>query len=118
MSVKTILKPDFLNKFRRSKSGIAGVTILFLLIGMSIYAAAAVPLDSFRQWINPNYWIKYPKSAMPAWTNIFTSKKQPEQLIKDNAIVTEGASYQGVKNITYTYKFAFNYRSEEHTSEL
>ena len=41
MTVKTILKPDFLNKFRRSKSGIAGVTILFLLIGMSIYAAAA-----------------------------------------------------------------------------
>lgn len=109
MTVKTILKPDFLNKFRRSKSGIAGVTILFLLIGMSIYAAAAVPLDSFRQWNNPNYWIKYPKSAMPAWTNIFTSKKQPEHLIKDDAIVTEGGSYQGVKNITYTYKFAFNY---------
>ena len=109
MSVKTILKPDFLNKFRRSKSGIAGVTILFLLIGMSVYAAAAVPLDSFRQWNNPNYWIKYPKSAMPAWTNIFTSKKQPEHLIKDDAIVTGGGSYQGVKNITYTYKFAFNY---------
>ena len=29
-------------------------------------------------------------------------------MIKDDAIVTEG-SYQGVKNITYTYKFAFNY---------
>src|SRR2546428_13546434 len=108
MSIKTILKPDFLSKFRRLKSGIAGITILFLLISISAYAAAAVPLDSFRQWNNPNYWIKYPKSAMPAWTNIFASKKQPEHLIMDNAIVTNGFD-QGVKTITHTYKFAFNY---------
>src|SRR5919205_1125794 len=82
MSVKTILKSDFLNKFRRLKSGIAGVTILFVLIGISVYATAAVPLDSFRQWNNPNYWIKYPKSAMPAWTNLFSSKLHRQILLQ------------------------------------
>ena len=75
MSVKAILKSDFLNKFRRSKSGIAGVAILFLLIAMSIYATASVPLDSFRQWNNPNYWIKYPKSAMPCMDKYFHFEK-------------------------------------------
>lgn len=108
MSIKTLLKPGFLNTFGRLKSGIAGVTVLILLIGISIYAATSIPLDSFRQWNNPNYWIKYPKSAMPAWTNIFASKKEPEQMIMDNAIVTQGFD-QGFKNITYTYKFPFNY---------
>ena len=27
----------------------------------------------------------------------------------DDAIVTEFRSYQGIRTITYTYKFAFNY---------
>ena len=108
MNTKLRLATDLISRFIALKSGLAGIAILFLLIAVSTYAITAVPLDSFRQWNNPNYWIRYPKSAMPAWTNIFSSKKQPEHLILDHAVVTNGFD-QGVKNITYTYTFAYNY---------
>src|ERR687884_2013213 len=112
MSIKTIiLKSDFfLNQFKKSRTGIAGIILLSLLIAISLYAYAAVPLDSFRQWNNPNYWIKYPKSALPEWTNFFTSYKQPKHLIMNNAVVT----YQldgGIRTVKYYYTFMFNYDS-------
>jgi peptide/nickel transport system permease protein len=110
MSIKAIVKSDFLNEFRKSKGGVAGVVILFFLVAMSIYAATSVPLDSFRQWNNPSYWIKYPKSAMPSWTNIFAPKKQPEHLIMDKPIVRSQLD-EGIRTVKYAYKFAFNYDS-------
>ena len=98
----------FITQFRKLKSGISGVIILFFLIGLSLYAAAAVPLESFKQWNNPNYWIKYPKAAMPSWINIFTSTKEPEHLILRNAAVRKGLD-EGIMTVQYSYKLAFNY---------
>src|SRR5690349_15922549 len=108
MSIKTLLKPGFLNTFGRLKSGIAGVTVLILLIGISIYAATSIPLDSFRQWNNPNYWIKYPKSAMPSWINFFVPKKLSEHLILKNPAISR-ESDQGLKTTRLSYKFNFDY---------
>src|SRR5919197_279536 len=111
MSTKEIISTSgFFYEFKRSNAGIAGVVILLFLIIVSIYAFVAIPLDSFRQWNNPNYWIKYPKSAMPEWTNFFTSYKEPKHLIMNDAIVT----YQldgGIRTVKYYYTFTFNYDS-------
>src|SRR5919197_3886339 len=97
-----------ITKFRKLRSGIAGVAILFFLISLSLYAAAAVPLESFKQWNNPNYWIKYPKAAMPTWVNLFTSTREPEHLILRNADISRGFD-QGISTVKYSYKFGFNY---------
>lgn len=108
MSIISIMMFGFITQFRKLKSGIAGVTILFFLIGLSLYAAAAVPLESFKQWSNPNYWIKYPKAAMPSWINIFTPMKEPEHLILRNPAITNGLD-EGIITIKHSYKFDFNY---------
>lgn len=108
MSIISIMMFGFITQFRKLKSGIAGVTILFFLIGLSLYAAAAVPLESFKQWSNPNYWIKYPKAAMPSWINIFTPMKEPEHLILRNPAITKGLD-EGIITIKHSYKFDFNY---------
>lgn len=78
------------------------------LIALSLYAAIAVSLESFKQWNNPNYWIKYPKAAMPSWINFFSPSKEPEHLILRNAVVKKGLD-EGVTTLNYSYKFAFNY---------
>jgi peptide/nickel transport system permease protein len=78
------------------------------LIALSLYAAIAVPLESFKQWNNPNYWIKYPKAAMPSWINFFSPSKEPEHLILRNAVIKKGLD-EGVITLNYSYKFAFNY---------
>jgi peptide/nickel transport system permease protein len=111
MSTKEIISTSgFFYEFKRSNAGIAGVVILLFLIIVSIYAFVTIPLDSFRQWNNPNYWIKYPKSAMPEWTNFFTSYKQPKHLIMNDAIVTYHLD-GGIRTVKYYYTFTFNYDS-------
>jgi peptide/nickel transport system permease protein len=92
----------------RLKSGLAGVIILVFLIALSIYAATAVPLESFKQWNNPNYWIKHPKAAIPSWVNFFSPTKEPEHLILTNAIIQKGLE-EGITTLNYSYNFAFNY---------
>jgi peptide/nickel transport system permease protein len=61
---------NIIRGFRQSKLGLAGVVILVLLIGISVYAVTSIPLTSFRQWNSPSYWVDYPASAAPAWTNL------------------------------------------------
>src|SRR5919198_577205 len=108
MSIVSTTVFGFITQFRKQKSGIAGVAILFFLIILSLYAAVAVPLESFKQWNNPNYWIKYPKAAMPNWINIFTPAKEPEHLILRNASIRKGLD-EGITTIKYSYKFGFSY---------
>src|SRR5919198_501090 len=108
-AVDVISRSEILQQFRRSKSGIAGAAILFGLILMTIYAAVAVPLESYRQWNNPNFWIDAPKSAAPAWTNLF-GPKMPEHIVRtveDAAVLSSTAG--GTRTIAHSYAVNFNY---------
>jgi peptide/nickel transport system permease protein len=101
---------DIVRKFRRSKSGMAGVLILFALVLMSIYAAVAVPLESFRQWNNPTIWIDLPKSAAPEWTAIGLGPKMPPHIVLDldDADVSTVSQGSG-KTIVHSYQVNYQY---------
>jgi peptide/nickel transport system permease protein len=75
-----------------------------------LYAVFSIPLDSFRQWNNPGYWIEYPKAAAPAWTNI--GMKLPEHIIRnsDQAVVSS-VHENGINVVTHTYTIEYNYDS-------
>lgn len=106
-------KLHFLIQILKSKTAISGITILMILIAMTIYALVAIPLESFRQWNNPNYWINYPKAAAPSWTNLgLFGPRASEQIIlgTENAQVSSG-SESGIRIITHTYSVNFNYDS-------
>src|SRR5581483_1116110 len=108
-----ISRSQILSEFRRSKSGLAGIGILAGLILMTIYSVVAIPLDSYRQWNNPDFWIDLPKSAAPAWTNIGFGPKVPEHLVlhaKDATISTSGSGGSS-RTVTYSYTVNFNYDS-------
>jgi peptide/nickel transport system permease protein len=78
---------------------------------MTIYAVVAIPLESFRQWNNPNFWINQPQSAMPVWVNML-GLNLPEHLIM-SAKDAEKASLleDGVRIESHSYNFNFNYDS-------
>ena len=102
---------DIFKGFKRSKSGLAGVAILLGLILITIYAVTTIPLESFTQWNNPNFWINQPQSAMPVWVNIL-GLNLPEHLIMtakdaDKSNIIE----DGVRIESHSYKFNFNYDS-------
>ena len=61
----------FISEFIRSKSGIAGVIILLILIFMTLYAFFGIPFASFKEWNNPNYRIDNPRLASPIWSDFF-----------------------------------------------
>jgi peptide/nickel transport system permease protein len=108
----TSSKGEIIREFRRSKSGLAGAAMLLGLILMTLYSVAAVPLESFRQWNNPNFWIDQPKAAAPAWTNIGLGQKVPEHIVmtaKDAAVSSSVDG--GVRTVVHSYTVNFNYDS-------
>jgi peptide/nickel transport system permease protein len=109
-AVQVSSRSDIIRKFRRSKSGVAGVLLLLALIVMSIYAATAVPLESFRQWNNPAIWIDLPKSAAPVWTNFGFGPKVPQHIVLRQADAEiSSSSDAGVTTAVHSYKIDFNY---------
>ncbi|MDQ6667469.1 MAG: ABC transporter permease [Thermoproteota archaeon] len=106
-------RSTLLREFRHSKTGIAGIIILMFLISMTLYAVSSVPLESFRQWNNPDYWIDYPKDAAPAWTNLgIFGQRIPEHIILTSQQASVSSTNEnGIRSVTYTYFMHFNYDS-------
>jgi len=55
--------------------GIAGITILSILILTSIFTMVLIPIETFQEWNNPGSWITYPKTAIPVWVIYFYLKR-------------------------------------------
>ncbi|MEO9295555.1 MAG: ABC transporter permease [Nitrososphaera sp.] len=102
-------RKEIVGEFRRSKSGIAGITILAGLLLMTAYSLIAIPLDSFRQWNNPNFWIDNPKSAAPAWTNLLGTKAAEHVVLRmQDAKVSESVE-EGVRTVVHSYSVNVNF---------
>ncbi|MGH9993454.1 MAG: ABC transporter permease [Nitrososphaera sp.] len=114
MSVSDILsRKEIVSAFRRSKAGMSGAVILMALLLLSLYAAVGIPLESYKQWNNPSYWLDNPASAAPAWTNIGVFGPQSAEHIvvpSSAASVSESVS-DGIRTVTYTYRVSFTYNS-------
>ena len=103
------------HEFVKSKVGIAGIIILGSLIGISIFTAIIIPLETFQGWNNPGNWISYPKTAMPSWVNFFMLEKIPEHIILDKPIF----SSQSLGPITViSQQFNVNYDYNDFPSDF
>ncbi len=106
--MSTVSLSDTWKEFKKSKIGLAGLAILGILAGVSVFAMATIPVDTFKQWQNPSQWTSYPRAAMPVWTNFFASEKLPMHMILGNPAVLEQRS-DGIKMITHTYTFDYQF---------
>jgi peptide/nickel transport system permease protein len=114
MTNQIVPRTAFLTEFCRSKSGMVGLIILLSLIIISLYAILAIPLESFRQWNNPNYWINYPKAAAPQWTNtgIFGPKVFEHLIMSlDEASITKVITADNIQTEIHSYTIDFTYDS-------
>lgn len=82
--MSSITPKEIKQEFIKSKTGIAGISILAILILTSIITIIAIPSETFKEWNNPGNWITYPKTAIPVWMNYFSSEKIPEHKILDS----------------------------------
>ena len=105
-NIFSISKFHFLIQILNSKTAILGISILMILIAMTIYAVIAIPLESFKQWNNPNYWINYPKAAAPSWTNLgLFGPRDSEQIILGYS--RRWSSFGIRKRYSYHYSYLF-----------
>ena len=105
----SVISPNEIKQeFIHSKIGLAGIGILAILIGVSIVTVVVIPIDTFKEWNNPSNWISFPKTATPAWVNIFSFEKIPEHKILDFPI--EKLLESGdVSVISHQFNVDFNY---------
>lgn len=100
--------PGILSEIRRSRAGMAGVCILAALVALSAAALAAVPLETLRDWNNPDRWLSLPRSAVPAWVNWLAAERIPEHLVLDGA-AARGAAAPGVAASARSTSFEYGY---------
>ena len=86
--MSSVSASEIKKEFLKSKMGIAGIGILVILVAISIGAVIIIPVETFQQWNNPQSWIFYPKTAIPAWVNLFMFEKIPEHKILDEPNVS------------------------------
>ncbi|NIM25894.1 MAG: ABC transporter permease subunit [Nitrosopumilaceae archaeon] len=104
----SISPQEIKNEFVRSRVGIAGLSILGILILVSITAMVAIPSETFSQWNNPSNWISYPKVAIPVWVNLFLIEKIPEHKILQNPVEKIETSGD-ISLVSHQFGFSFDY---------
>lgn len=113
--MSSVSPQEIKQEFIRSKIGIAGISILIILVSISIIAITIIPVETFQEWNNPGNWISYPKVAVPAWVNYFQSEKIPEHQILDYPIIRN--SVQG-EIIQTSHQFTVNYQYDDFPNDF
>ncbi len=113
--MSSITPQEIKQEFLKSKIGIAGVTILAILVTTSIIAIIAIPVETFQEWNNPGNWISYPKVAIPIWVNIFMTEKIPEHKILEVPNIQTNS--EGEISLT-SHKFGLNFNYDDFPNDF
>lgn len=108
--MSSITPNEIKQEFIKSKIGIAGISILMILILTSVVTIITIPSETFKEWNNPGSWISYPKTALPVWVNYFLSEKIPEHKILESPNIEHTTSGE-VSVISHQFGVNFNYDS-------
>ncbi len=84
-------------------TGRAGLTLLIILTGVSLYTITVLPIAELSShWNDPQHWVDYPKSAPPAWVNLFSEKK----FLETSTLTASGVQFSGnAKSIDLLYDY-------------
>jgi len=113
--MSSISPQEIKQEFLKSKMGIAGITILAILVATSIITIVVIPVETFQEWNNPENWISYPKVAIPVWVNFLMIEKIPEHKIYENPNVQINS--QGVISLT-THQFGINFGYDDFPNDF
>ena len=106
--MSSIDSSELKREFMKSKTGLIGIGILSSLVIVSLIAATTIPIDTFKQWNNPNSWISYPKATMPIWVNYFLEDKIPEHIIIENPSAITKKDVISVTSHQFTIEYMYD----------
>jgi len=82
--MSSVPSEEIRREFAKNKIGLIGVAILIILGTTSVATILFIPIETLKEWNNPQNWLSLPKTASPSWTNWFLAEKIPEHRILDN----------------------------------
>jgi peptide/nickel transport system permease protein len=100
---------DLKSEFAKSKIGIVGIGILFVLVLVSVVAIVTIPLETFQEWNNPSEWIDLPKTSIPIWVNVLSTQKIPEHKTIPSPSVIYVHDAKDVRVTTHQFDVDFLY---------
>jgi peptide/nickel transport system permease protein len=71
---------EFLNEFRRSKSGLLGLIMILAFVAISAYSAVEYPYSRAEVWNNQKYWLGNPISVPPVWIQYLINRALPQTM--------------------------------------
>jgi len=101
--------------FLRYPSALFGLAIIFILLGIAVYALATIPYsEAVRLWRGgEDVWYQNPKYAAPLWYNFFSSKKEPVSFsvnTTDHGMTkTVTSNSKDISTVDITYSFDYKY---------
>jgi len=103
-----------LKDLRRYPSLAAGLAIIAIFIGVSIYTPIAIPLsEGVRLWrAGAGVWDDNPQYAAPVWFDLFTRAKLPRTIIvrsPDAGTKSETEIGDGMKQVEIVLPFSYPY---------
>lgn len=115
-----------LRQFARSlgafPSAIAGLVVIAALIIVSLVTVVALPYDeTIAQWRGENgAFTRNPRSAAPAWTNLFRRDKLPEsiQLYSSDAGVRTSVTALNEDTNDFVFEFPFVFDADRFPQDL
>lgn len=108
MKLAKILENESFRIFIRSVVSKAGLTFLFVMVAISIYVVATMPLDfGIRVWSNPKLWADNPKNAPPIWVNYFSNPKLMEHV---RIVISKPARVESVEGGGKIFTYVVTYR--------
>ena len=106
--MSSISGEDIKREFAKSTLGIAGITIIAILITISIIAVITIPASTFQEWNNPEKWLGYPKTSIPIWVNYFTEEKTPEHKILEPKMFQNNSGNVYLSSQQFLVNFEFD----------
>ena len=104
-----------LRELVRYPAAVVGLVMIFVLVGVAIYALAAQPYaEAVRLWRGGEaIWYNTPKKAAPVWTNWFREEDLPATITIDSAdgsiTKTREQVSEDVTDIQFAYTFDYPY---------
>ena len=91
----------------RSGAGKAGLTLLATLVLGAIVVVVTYPSNfGSERWGNPGLWADNPKSAPPAWTNLFRRDRQPRHVVFEMDSPTSETSTERARELVFDMGFS------------
>lgn len=108
-------------ELRKYPSAVVGLVIILALVALSIYTVIAVPYsEAVRLWRGgEEVWYNSPKTAGPAWLNVFRRDDLPETITVSTLDGTVDKSVEIAGDLTkITMSFSFDYPYTEFPQEV